>query len=66
MIIQMITENQSRAVNDMKIHSSIFSQTPGDIMPIFFYRTTMMSLGLSKYQKGSIFPQVEGVSFQRR
>ena len=37
MIIQMITGNQSKAVNDLKIHSSVFLQRHGTIAAILIW-----------------------------
>ena len=60
MIIQMITENQSRTVNDMKIQNSIFSQTPWDHSCRSFIRMTTTRA----FRKGSIFLIMRNVSFE--
>ena len=57
MMIQMITESQSRAVNDVKIHSSNFFTNVMGQWPVFFDRMIMMWLELSKYQKRIDFSQ---------
>ena len=47
MIIQMITENQSKAANDMKSQSQLnFFKNVMEPQPAFFYRMTMMGMWL--------------------
>ena len=52
MIIQMITENQTKAVNDMKCQSQLnFFTNVMEPEPAFFYRMTMIWMWLLGRQK---------------
>ena len=64
MIIQIIIENQSRAVNHMKIHSLIFHKSHGTIAGILLQNDYGVTGAIKIQKKASTFMIMRTLSFK--